>query len=224
MNSVLTRWEAIRNTINRHQKAGKSPATLIAVSKMQGTAAIRPLLEAGHRDFGENRVQEALEKWSGLKTEYTDVKLHLIGPLQTNKIKDALSLFDVIHTIDREPLADAIFKEMDKSPEHATKEFFIQVNTGEERQKSGVEPFGLAALIDYIRAANDPYLNISGLMCIPPAKELPAPHFALLRTLAEKFTLPCLSMGMSDDYETALRLGATHIRVGTALFGERGGI
>lgn len=189
---------------------------MIAVSKGQPVEAIVSLLDAGQRDFGENRVSEALLKWPALKERYPDIRLHLIGQLQTNKVKDALSLFDVIHTVDRESLADVLVKTRSRECGTALK-FFIQVNTGEESQKGGVRPDALPGLMQYTQ----PLLSITGLMCIPPAGDPPAPHFALLRTLAEKYNLSHLSMGMSGDYETALRLGATHVRIGTAIFGER---
>jgi PLP dependent protein len=190
------------------------PVTLIAVSKTHPPEAIVPLLEAGHRDFGENRVQEALDKWPALKERYPDVRLHLIGSLQSNKAKDAMKLFDVIHTLDRESLIDAIAG-IDGARE---KTFFLQVNTGEEPQKGGAAPSGLDALLERCR---DTRLNVTGLMCIPPADEPPAPHFAFLTTLARDHKLGGLSMGMSGDFETAIRLGATHVRLGTAIFGER---
>ena len=197
--------------------AAAKKAILIVVSKTQGAEAIIPLLKAGQRDFGENRVAEASEKWPVLREQYPDIRLHLIGPLQTNKVKDALFLFDVIHTIDRESLVDALVKQRG-ADSLRTKEFFAQVNTGEEPQKAGAVPKEIGALLNYCRTRE---LPITGLMCIPPADELPAPHFALLRTLADKAGLGNLSMGMSGDYETALRLGATHVRVGSAIFGER---
>ena len=211
--TVINKWQTI---IQEIKDAGRA-ATLIAVSKSQHAEAIIPLLEAGHRDFGENKIQEALGKWPILKSRYKDVRLHLIGSVQTNKVKDALTFFDAIHTVDRESLIDAIIKERNKGETHC-QQFFIQVNTGEESQKGGVSPFQLEALLNYSREKK---LPITGLMCVPPVEDLPAPHFALLRTLGEKWKLENLSMGMSDDYPTALRLGATHIRVGTALFGER---
>lgn len=196
--------------------------TLIAVSKGQGAEKIAAAIDAGQVDFGENKVQEAAKHWGAgcraSETRNPKPVLHLIGPLQTNKAKEAVALFDVIHTLDREKLADTLAAEMEKQGRHLP--CFIQVNTGEEPQKSGVSPKDAQKLLDYARAAK---LNIIGLMCIPPAGENPAPHFALLRKLAERLGLSELSMGMSGDYEEAIRLGATHIRLGTAIFGEREG-
>jgi pyridoxal phosphate enzyme (YggS family) len=227
MSPIIERWESILKQIEAARGATKSKpqATLVAVSKGQPVEAIMSLLEAGQRDFGENRVQEALSKWPALKARYPDIRLHLIGTLQTNKVKEALALFDVMHTVDRESLVDALAKEGCKVQVAGCKQFFVQVNTGEEAQKEGVTPGGLFQLMRYIQhvTCNMQLATpvITGLMCIPPAGEPPAPHFALLRRYAEEFGLPCLSMGMSGDYETALRLGATQVRIGTALFGER---
>lgn len=194
--------------------------TLVAVSKTQTVERIRDALDARQRVFGENRVQEAKEKWPELCAEFPDVRLNLIGPLQTNKAKEALALFDVIETLDREKLAVEISGLRAQDVGIRTKEFYIQVNTGEEPQKAGVTPKEAAAFIHYCR--DELMLPVTGLMCIPPAGEEPAPHFALLRNIAKTHRLPNLSMGMSGDFETALMLGATHIRVGTALFGARG--
>ncbi len=193
--------------------------TLIAVSKTHPAEALIPLIEAGHRVFCENRVQEAAEKWPALRERYPDIELHLIGSLQTNKVKDALALFDVIHTVDRPSLVDAIAKERSR---HAGRcgHFLVQVNTGEEPQKGGVKPEELEELMRYTDTHASCF-TVSGLMCVPPAGVPPAPHFALLHTIAHGMNLPYLSMGMSGDYETAIRFGATHIRVGTAIFGER---
>lgn len=190
--------------------------TLIAASKGQGEAALEAALNAGVRDFGENRVQEALAKWPGLQRRYPDVRVHLIGPLQTNKVREAVGFFDAIHTVDRERLADALAREMQR--QERAPACFVQVNTGEEPQKAGMMPAQVDALIRHCRAAG---LPVTGLMCIPPMGQLPAPHFALLRSLALLHGLPHLSMGMSEDFETAVRLGATHVRIGRALFGER---
>jgi pyridoxal phosphate enzyme (YggS family) len=179
---------------------------------------VRELLDAGQRVFGENRVQEAEEKFPALKAECPDLKLHLIGPLQTNKAREAVALFDVIESVDRERLAATLAKEMargDRRPD-----CYIQVNTGEEPQKAGVLPGEVDA---FVAACRDTHkLPIAGLMCIPPVDEEPAPHFALLAKMAARNGLSTISMGMSADYETAIRLGATHVRVGTALFGTRG--
>ena len=191
--------------------------TLIAVSKRQPMERIQSVLDMGQRVFGENRVQEAQEHWSELRNQYPDLKLHLIGPLQTNKVKDAVELFDVIHTVDRPKLAQALSAEMHKTDKNIP--CFIQVNTGEEEQKSGVSPDDLPELLRYSR--DECGLNIIGLMCIPPIDEPPTMHFALLQKLAHEHGLSELSMGMSGDFDKAVRLGATYIRVGSALFGQR---
>ena len=199
--------------------AGRDPAdvTLIAVSKTFPVAAIEPVLAAGQRHFGENRVQEAREKWPALKERYPDVTLHLIGPLQTNKVKYAVRLFDVIHTVDRPKLAAALAREMEKHDRQLP--VFVQVNTGEEPQKAGVPP---AEADTFIEACRNEYgLNVIGLMCIPPLHEEPALHFALLEKIARRHGLEKLSMGMSADFETAIAFGATHVRVGSAIFGPR---
>ena len=220
MNST-ERLRVINEHITKAQK--KSPLasshiTLIAVSKTHPAEAIVPLIGAGQKIFAENRVQEAAEKWPAICEKHADIELHLIGSLQTNKVKEALLLFDVMHTVDRPALVDAIVKEIGKSTSIRCKQFFVQVNIGEESQKGGVNPADLPGLMEYINQAG---LSISGLMCVPPVGIEPAPHFALLYKMAYELKLPNLSMGMSADYETAVRLGATHIRVGTALFGER---
>ena len=201
------------------REAGRDPAevTLIAVSKTFPPAAIEPVLEAGQRHFGENRVQEAREKWPALKERYLDVTLHLIGPLQTNKVKYAVRLFDVIHTVDRPKLAAALAREMEKRGRNLP--VFVQVNTGEEPQKAGVAPDEADDFIDACRNEYD--LNVIGLMCIPPVDEEPALHFALLEKIARRHGLEKLSMGMSHDFETAIAFGATHVRVGSAIFGPR---
>ncbi len=200
--------------------AGRDPAavTLVAVSKTHGADRVRELLDAGQRVFGENRVQEAEEKFPALKAEYPDLKLHLIGPLQTNKAREAVALFDVIESVDRERLAATLAKEMARGGRRP--DCYIQVNTGEEPQKAGVLPGEVAAFVAVCRDTHK--LPIVGLMCIPPVDEEPAPHFALLAKMAARNGLSTISMGMSADYETAIRLGATHVRVGTALFGQRG--
>lgn len=199
--------------------AGRSPSdvTLVAVSKTHGADRVRELLEVGHRVFGENRVQEAEGKFPDLKAAFPDLELHLIGPLQTNKARDAVALFDVIQSVDRERLAAALAKEMEKLGRRPA--CYIQVNTGEEPQKAGILPKDVDAFVALCR---DQYgLPIVGLMCIPPVDEEPALHFALLAKMAARNGLAKLSMGMSADYETAVRLGATHVRVGSALFGSR---
>ena len=186
---------------------------ILGASKAQPAAVIEEFIGQGLVDFGENRVQEAEAKWPAIKTRHPHVRLHLIGPLQTNKVREALALFDVIQTIDRPKLADAIANETPVG-----KAFFIQVNTGEEPQKSGVSLAETVGLIQHCRARG---LNVVGLMCVPPAGDMPAPHFALLRKLALENGLSQLSMGMSDDYETAIRMGSTCVRIGRALFGQR---
>ena len=191
--------------------------TITAVSKTHDEARILPVLAAGHRVFGENRVQEAQAKWPSLKAQYPDTELRLIGPLQTNKAKEAVALFDVIESLDREKLARVLADEM-KSQDRAIK-LYIQVNTGEEPQKAGVLPDGLAGLLAF--AAGDCGLDVQGLMCIPPVDEPAGPHFALLAKLAKRHGLVGLSMGMSSDYLIAAQLGASHVRIGTAIFGPR---
>lgn len=199
--------------------AAHDPAPeLIAVSKFQPDEAIEAALAAGQRVFGENRVQEAQQHWTGRREAYPDLILHLIGPLQSNKAADAVALFDVIQTLDREKLADALAAGMEK---HARRpKLLIQVNTGEEDQKAGVIPSKTGDLLRYTRETAG--LEVEGLMCIPPVDEPAGPHFALLKKIARDYGLPVLSMGMSGDYELAARYGATHVRVGTAFFGERG--
>lgn len=199
--------------------AGRDPAavTLVAVSKTHGADMVREMLEAGQRVFGENRVQEAEEKFPALKAEYPDLELHLIGPLQTNKARDAVALFDVIQSVDRERIAGALAKEMERLGRRPA--CYIQVNTGEEPQKAGVLPADLDA---FVAACRDTHkLPVVGLMCIPPVDEEPALHFALLAKMAARNGLARISMGMSADYEKAVKLGATHVRVGSALFGAR---
>lgn len=189
---------------------------LIAVSKTHPADAIMPLLEAGHRSFGENRVQEAEGKWPELRERFPDVRLHLIGQLQSNKAEEAVALFDAIHSVDRPSLVAALGKAVEKSGRRPV--CFVQVNIGDEPQKGGCPTAELPALLDQCREAG---LDIAGLMCIPPADVEPAPYFALLAKLARRHDLPGLSMGMSGDFETAIMTGATHVRVGTALFGAR---
>jgi pyridoxal phosphate enzyme (YggS family) len=200
-------------------KAGRpaSAVTLVAVSKTFGPEAIAPVIAAGQQVFGENRVQEADAKWPALKAAHRAVALHLVGPLQTNKVKDAVALFDVIETIDREKLARAVAKEM--AAQGRRPRLFIQVNTGEEEQKAGVSPGAADALVRLCRC--ELQLTIEGLMCVPPIDEEPALHFALLAKIAERNGLTGLSMGMSSDFETAIAFGATQVRVGSAIFGHR---
>ena len=191
--------------------------TLIAVSKGHPPSRVLPALFAGHTTFGENRVQEASEKWHALRAEWPGAVLHYIGALQTNKARDAVAVADAIHAIDRPKLAAALAREMDRQGKRP--DCFIQVNTGAEPQKAGVLPDGLDALLAQCR--DDLTLPVIGLMCIPPATNDPAPHFTLLRELAARHGLDKLSMGMSADYRTAIALGATHVRIGTAIFGAR---
>ncbi len=211
---------AIGDAISAAAAAASRPpgrVTLIAISKAHPTAAVRPALEAGHRVFGENRVQEAVDKWPALKEEFANAELHLVGSLQSNKAGRAVDLFDTIHTIDRPKLARAVAGEMDKCGRRP--QCFIQVNTGEEPQKGGVLPEDADAFIAKCR--DDLGLPVEGLMCIPPLKDEPSLHFALLREIAKRNGLESLSMGMSGDFEEAIRFGATHVRIGTAIFGER---
>ena len=189
---------------------------LIAVSKTHPGEAVRAALEAGQRAFGENRVQEATAKFPALKAEFPDLRLHLIGPLQTNKAQDAVRLFDVIHSLDRPRLVQAMAAAMDKGGRRP--DCYIQINTGEEPQKAGVMPRDADHFIEQCRQAG---LPVIGLMCIPPVDQAPEPHFAMLRELAQRHGLARLSMGMSGDFEAAIRCGATDIRVGTAIFGAR---
>ncbi len=202
------------------KSAARAPGgvTLIAVSKTFSADEIRPVLEAGQRTFGENRVQESEGKWPALRQEFPEVELHLIGPLQSNKTADAVALFDVIHTVDREKLAKALAREM--ASQGRKPGLFVQVNTGGEDQKAGVAPKEAVAFVKRCREVHG--LTIDGLMCIPPFDENPGPHFALLRKLAGEAGVEKLSMGMSGDFETAIALGATHVRVGSAIFGARG--
>ena len=210
----------VRRTIARAAgEAGRKPedVTLVAVSKTFEAHDIVPVLEAGQRVFGENRVQEAKAKWPGLRERFPDVELHLIGPLQSNKAREAVGLFDAIHSVDRPSICQALAKEIKAQNRHP--QLFVQINTGEEAQKAGVPPLEADA---FIAACRETYaLDISGLMCIPPVEDAPGPHFALLAKIAARNGLKHLSMGMSADYPTAIELGATHIRVGSAIFGHR---
>jgi len=199
--------------------AKRDPAsvTLIAVSKTFGAEAIEPVIAAGQRVFGENRVQEAKAKWPLLRAAHPGIALHLIGPLQSNKAKEAVALFDAIHSVDRPSIAEALAKEIAKQNRHPT--LFVEVNTGEEPQKAGVLPHEADAFIKTCRETHG--LTVAGLMCIPPFEEAPAPHFALAAKIAARNGLSLLSMGMSADFATAIAFGATHVRVGTAIFGGR---
>lgn len=213
--------EAVRQKIaGAAREAGRDPSTvtLIAVSKTFEAPDIEPVILAGQRVFGENRVQEAKAKWPAMRARHSGIELHLIGPLQSNKTREAVELFDAIHTVDRPKIAAAIADEMKKQGRKL--QLFVQVNTGEEPQKAGIAPKETAAFVAHCR--NELKLEISGLMCIPPVEEAPAVHFAFLAKLAKELALPHLSMGMSADYETAINLGATHVRVGSAIFGHRG--
>lgn len=219
--SAQDRLSAVQENIaETAREVGRSPddIKLIAVSKTFAADAIRPVLEAGQRIFGENRVQEAQGKWPKLRADFPDVDLHLIGPLQSNKTKDAVTLFDAIHTVDRPKIAKAIADEMRAQAKQL--QLYVQVNTGEEEQKAGVMPADAKSFVEMCR--NELKLDIAGLMCIPPIDEEPALHFAFLSKLAQETGLEGLSMGMSADFDTAIKFGATHVRVGSAIFGSRG--
>jgi len=220
MESAATRLAEVEENIARMLKPARrerDEVTLIAVSKTHPQERITPLLEIGHRTFGENRVQEAQSKWPELLEKYPDVELHLIGQLQSNKAEDAVELFDVIHALDRESLLTALAKAMDKTGKQVP--CFVQVNIGAEEQKGGCP---IEQLPDFLAKVRDADVPLAGLMCLPPAQIEPAPFFAFLAKLADDNGVEGLSMGMSEDYPTAVQLGATHIRVGTALFGARG--
>ena len=220
MEKADTPLEQVRSTIALAcKRARRDPGevTLVAVSKRHPASVIEPLLVQGHRHFGENRVQEAQEKWPALREAYPAAQLHLVGQLQSNKAEDAAALFDVIHSLDRPSLVKALAKAFDKTGRQVP--CFVQVDVGNEPQKGGCPVGDLSALIDQARDADIP---LAGLMCIPPAEIEPAPFFAFLDKLARDHGLEGRSMGMSGDYETAVMLSATHVRVGTALFGERG--
>ncbi|TPN77632.1 YggS family pyridoxal phosphate-dependent enzyme [Mesorhizobium sp. CU2] len=220
MTSAVEQLHAVQVRIaNAEREAERKPGavTLVAVSKTFDAEHIRPVIEAGQRVFGENRVQEAQGKWPGLKAAFPDIELHLIGPLQSNKAKEAVALFDVIETIDREKIAAELAKEIAK--QGRSLRLYVQVNTGSEPQKAGIEPREAVAFVQRCRDVHG--LAIEGLMCIPPAEENPGPHFALLEKLAREAGVEKLSMGMSGDYETAVAFGATSVRVGSAIFGSR---
>ena len=220
MESAATRLAQVEANIARMCKPARretQDVTLIAVSKTHPAERIAPLLEAGHRVFGENRVQEAQDKWPQLRDRFGDAQLHLIGQLQSNKAEDAVALFDCIHSLDRASLLKALAKAMDKAGKPVP--CFVQVNIGDEAQKGGCPISELPEFLDKVRAADIP---LAGLMCMPPAGIEPAPFFAFLAKLARDNAVQGLSMGMSGDYETAVQLGATQVRVGTALFGARG--
>ncbi len=218
--SAPERLADIRSRIAAAEREADRPAgaaQLIAVSKTFDAPDIVPVIDAGQRRFGENRVQEAKGKWPALRERFADLELHLIGPLQSNKAGEAVALFDAIHTIDRDKIAAAIAGEMAK--QDRAPRLLVQVNTGAEPQKAGVLPREVEAFVARCREAHG--LEIEGLMCIPPLEEAPAPHFALLAKLARNLGLASLSMGMSGDFETAIAYGATHVRVGSAIFGNR---
>ena len=220
MSDAVTRLNEVRSLIGKAESEARRPAgsaTLVAVSKTFDADAIRPVLDAGQRVFGENRVQEAQSKWPELKADFSDIELHLIGPLQSNKAREAVALFDVIETVDREKIASELAKEIAKQGKKPA--LYVQVNTGSEPQKAGIEPTEAVAFVTRCREVHG--LEIAGLMCIPPADENPGPHFALLGKLARESNVPRLSMGMSGDFETAIAFGATSVRVGSAIFGVR---
>jgi PLP dependent protein len=218
--SAVDNLAAIKQKISRAERKAEREAggvELVAVSKTFEAEAIRPVLEAGQRVFGENRVQEAQGKWPALRAEFPDLELHLIGPLQSNKAADAVALFDVIETVDREKIAAALASECAK--QNRQLQFYVQVNIGEEEQKAGISPVETLAFVERCRDVHK--LDVVGLMCIPPVDEAPGPHFALLRKLAREAGVEKLSMGMSADFEIAIGFGATSVRVGSAIFGTR---
>ncbi len=220
MPNAVDQLFAVQNAIRKAESdANRSngSVTLVAVSKTFDADTIRPVIEAGQRVFGENRVQEAQLKWPYLRSDYPDIELHLIGPLQSNKTQDAVALFDVIETVDREKIAAALSLEMKK--QNRFPRLYVQVNTGSELQKAGIEPKEAVSFVTRCRDVHG--LIIEGLMCIPPADENPGPHFALLEKIARESQVEKLSMGMSGDYELAIGFGATSVRVGSAIFGSR---
>ncbi|MCO5146510.1 MAG: YggS family pyridoxal phosphate-dependent enzyme [Aquamicrobium sp.] len=220
MTDAVARLAEVRANIAKAEKEAGRPAgavTLVAVSKTFDADAILPVIAAGQRVFGENRVQEATAKWPALKQEAPGIELRLIGPLQSNKAREAVALFDVIETVDREKIAAELAKESGK--QGRAPRLYVQVNTGLEPQKAGIDPREAAAFVARCRDVHG--LSVEGLMCIPPADENPGPHFALLEKLAREAGVEKLSMGMSGDYETAVRFGATGVRVGSAIFGSR---
>jgi pyridoxal phosphate enzyme (YggS family) len=218
---IDTRLAAVRQDIAQAcRDAGRDPGSvaLVAVSKTFGADAIEPVIAAGQRVFGENRVQEAKAKWPALLERHPGIKLHLIGPLQSNKAREAVALFDAIHSLDRPSLADALAKEIAR--QGRTPLLFVEINTGGEPQKSGVLP---ERADDFLRDCREKYgLRVAGLMCLPPADEPPAPHFALTAKIARRNEMNLLSMGMSADFPEAIAMGSSHVRIGTAIFGERG--
>ncbi|QCK88640.1 YggS family pyridoxal phosphate-dependent enzyme [Phreatobacter aquaticus] len=223
MSDAVSRLTEVKAAIADATSAAKRPAgdvTLVAVSKTFPAEAIEPVLAAGQRVFGENYVQESKDKWPALRARYPDAEVHMIGPLQSNKAKDAVALFDVIESLDRPSLAKELQKEIQKAAGRKPPRFLVQVNTGAEPQKGGILPEQADA---FILACREQYgLDVEGVMCIPPADEPPAPHFALLTSIARRNGLKVISMGMSADYPIAVAMGATHVRVGSAIFGSRG--
>jgi pyridoxal phosphate enzyme (YggS family) len=220
MGDAVSRLGEVRARIADEERAsGRAPGSveLVAVSKTFDADAIRPVIEAGQRVFGENRVQEAAAKWPALRQEFPEIELHLIGPLQSNKAKEAVALFDVIETVDREKIAAELARETRRQDRHPR--LYVQVNTGREEQKAGIDPHEAVAFLARCRDVHG--LAIEGLMAIPPFDENPGPHFALLARLAGQAGVARLSMGMSGDYGTAIAFGATSVRVGSAIFGER---
>jgi pyridoxal phosphate enzyme (YggS family) len=220
MSDATEHLAAVKARIAAAEKAAGRPAgsvRLIAVSKTFDADAIRPVIAAGQRVFGENRVQEAKGKWPALRAEFPGTELHLIGPLQSNKVGEAIALFDVIHTIDRDKIAGAVAEETRR--QGRSLRLLVQVNTGGEAQKGGIAPQDTDAFVARCRETHG--LAIDGLMCIPPVDAVVAPHFALLAKIARRLGLPSLSMGMSGDFETAIAMGATDVRVGSAIFGDR---
>ncbi|MBZ9654378.1 YggS family pyridoxal phosphate-dependent enzyme [Phyllobacterium lublinensis] len=220
MPNAVDRLFAVQSAIRKAESEAKRPdgsVSLVAVSKTFEADDIRPVIEAGQRVFGENRVQEAQLKWTYLRSDFPDIELHLIGPLQSNKTQEAVALFDVIESIDREKIAAAVSLEMKK--QNRFPRLYVQVNTGSEPQKAGIEPKDAVAFVTRCRDVHG--LMIEGLMCIPPADENPGPHFALLEKIAREAQIEKLSMGMSGDYEIAIGFGATSVRVGSAIFGSR---
>jgi pyridoxal phosphate enzyme (YggS family) len=220
MSDAVEQLGSVLGKIAAAERDAKRPAgavTLVAVSKTFDADAVRPVIVSGQRVFGENRVQEAIAKWPALKEEFPDLELHLIGPLQSNKAKEAVALFDVIETVDREKIAAELAKEIAKQGK--APRLYVQVNTGSEPQKAGIEPRDAVAFVKRCREVHG--LAVEGLMCIPPLEENPGPHFALLAKLAKEAGVEKLSMGMSGDYELAVAFGATSVRVGSAIFGAR---
>ena len=223
MSDAVSRLAEVKAAIARataEAKRAEGSVTLVAVSKTFPVEAMEPVLAAGQRVFGENYVQEAKDKWPALRQRYPDAEVHMIGPLQSNKAKDAVALFDVIESLDRPSLAKELQKEIEKAGGARQPRFLVQINTGAEPQKGGVLPEAADAFIEACRTQYG--LAVEGLMCIPPADEPPAPHFALLTTIARRNGLTTISMGMSADYPVAIAMGATHVRVGSAIFGARG--